>query len=114
MRHVRGFYDLGSLQLYVFRPEVVEQPDPATEQHGHDVHVYLVQQPGLETLLNEARRANRDVLLARQLPGLFDRALYAIRDEGERGSLVVPAVGDGVGKDEDRYVEGMPARPSRS
>src|SRR5215212_6399803 len=85
--HTRGFYDLSLLQLYMLRPEVVEQPDPATEQYGHDVHVDLIQQPSLQTLLNEARRANRDVLLARHLPGLVDRALYTVRDEGERGSL---------------------------
>ena len=74
MGYTRGFYDLGPLQLYVFWPEVVEQPDPTTEQNGHDVHVYLIQQSGLETLLNQARRANRDVFVSSHLPGLVDRS----------------------------------------
>src|SRR5215213_7275533 len=102
--HVWISYQLDPLQFDMFGPEVIEQPDAVPQQHGGQVYVYFVQYPRLETLLDEASSANRDVLLASGSPGLIDRALYTVGDEGERRPLVVPSIGDGVGQDEDRDV----------
>src|SRR5215216_2016339 len=95
-------------------PQVIEQPHAVPQQHGDDIYVYFVQQPRSQTLLDEARSTHRDVLLASRRPGLFDRALHAVCDEGERRPLVVPSVGDGVGQDEDGDVltYGMSAAPT--
>src|SRR5215208_7849568 len=112
--HVWICYQLDPLQFDMFGTKVIEQPDAVPQQYGDQVYVYFVQYPRLETLLDEASSANRDVLLASGSPGLIDGALHTVGDEGERRPLVVPSVGDGVGQDEDRDVlaYGMSAAPT--
>src|SRR5215207_11694211 len=82
--HVWIFYYPSLLEFDVLRPEMVEQPDPIPEQHRNQVYMYHVQEPCPQALLDDARRANRHVLLPGRRPGLFDRALYALRHESER------------------------------
>src|SRR5919199_4585447 len=90
---------------------MVEQPDATSEQDGHKVDVYLVEQPGLDALLNDARGAYGDVLVARYRSCLLDGAFDAIRDERERRSFVDPSLRDRVGDDEGRYAQGGSAAP---
>src|SRR5215211_5564162 len=112
--HVWICYQPGPLQFDMFGSEVIEQPHAVAQQHGDNIYVYFVQQPRSETLLDEARCAHRDVLLTSRRPGLFDRALHAICDEGERRPLVVPSVGGGMGyyEDGDVFAYGMSAAPT--
>ena len=88
--------------------EVLEQPDAVAEEHGDEVDLKLVEQPGLEVLLGDARAAaDRDVLVARGRLGLLERGLDAVGDEGEgRSSLLGHRLAGVVGEDEHRVVEG--------
>src|SRR5207248_1233891 len=89
----------GAFQLDGRRAQVVEQADTATEQHGHQVHLYFVKQPGLDALLHDIRAGYGDVLVPRGLLRLTNGALNAVRDEGEGRSFPGPFLGDGMGND---------------
>ena len=55
MRHARWrLHHAGALQLYGLVAEMVEQPRASAEQHGNEVDLDLVQEPGTEALLGEA------------------------------------------------------------
>ncbi len=54
----------GALQLDRLGAEVVEQPDAVTQQDGHQVDVYLVEDSRSDALLHEARAHHADVLVA--------------------------------------------------
>src|SRR5918997_4274003 len=102
----------GALQLYRLGAQMVEQPDAPSEQDGHQVYVYLVEQPRPDALLRDASGAHGDVLVARDRFRLLDGAFDAVRDERERRSFVNPFSGDGVGDDEGRYAQGgLPPHP---
>ena len=65
----------------------LEEADTAPEEHGSDMHLQLVEEPGSQTLLNDARSTcDRDVLPARGRLRLLERGLNAVRDEDERRS----------------------------
>jgi hypothetical protein len=69
---------------------VLEQPDAAAEEHGGDMDLNLVEQPGLEVLLSDVRATgHRDVLVARGRPRLLERGFDAVADEGERRSSLL-------------------------
>ncbi len=50
--------------------------------------MYLVEQPGLDALLDYAGDSHRDVLVPRNFPRLLDGAFNAVRDEHERRFFV--------------------------
>jgi hypothetical protein len=54
--------------------KLIEQPDAPTEKYRHEVDLHLVEEPGLDALLNEARAAgDRDVLVSGCLASLGER-----------------------------------------
>src|SRR3712207_1135507 len=100
-----------ALQLDRPRTQVLEQPNAVPEQDGHQVNVYLVEEPGPDALLHDARGAYGDVLLARGRFRLLYGALDTIRDERERRPLVYPFLRNGVGEDKGWYPQGGAATP---
>ena len=73
----------------------------------------LVQLPGLQRLLDDARTAaDRNGLAAGRRPSLLERSLDAVGDEGERGAaLLLERLACVVREDEDRNVEGRVVAP---
>ena len=73
----------------------------------------LVELAGLQVLLGDARAAgDADVLLARRGPGLLERGLDPIGDEGERRpALHREGLAGVVGEDEHRDAEGRVIAP---
>ena len=88
--------DADDLEIGGLDREVIEEADPLAKKQRHEVDVDLVDEPSIERLLEDGRRADLDVLLAGSLPRLADGALDAIGDEDERRSLMRPIIGDGV------------------
>src|SRR5215207_10630192 len=90
---------------------MVEQSDTVSEQDGHQVDLYFVEQSRSDALLRDTGGAYTDGLVAcycfRLLYGAFD----AVRDERERRSFVNPFLRERMGNDKDRYVHGVPATP---
>ena len=62
--------------------------DTPSEQDGHQVDMYFVEQSGLDGLLRDTSGAYGDVLILRDRSCLLDDALDAVRDERERRSFV--------------------------
>lgn len=69
MRYTKGLYYPGLFQFDVLRAEMLEQSNTAVKEHGHQVNLCLVEEPGLEVLLGNIRGAHPDILLRRPLPG---------------------------------------------
>src|SRR4051812_25850549 len=70
------------LELDIAAAEVVEQARATTEQHGHDVQLELVEEPGGQVLVDDLGAApEHDVLTVRGLFGLLERPLDAVGDE---------------------------------
>jgi hypothetical protein len=91
---------------------MLEQSDTPSEQDGHQVDVYLVEQLSLDTLLRDIRGSYGDVVLVTcDRSCLLDGALDTIRNERERRSFVDPSLGDRVGDDEGRYTQEGSATP---
>src|SRR5215207_1182069 len=90
---------------------MLEQSDTPSEQDGHQIDVYLVEQSGLNALLGHASGTYGGVLVPRYRSCLLDGALNAVRDERERRSFVDPFLGYRVGDDEGRYAQGGPTTP---
>src|SRR5215218_2209899 len=106
MGYVGSFDHPRTFQVDRSRAQMAEQPDAPTEQDGYQVYMYLVEQPGPDALLRDAGGTHSDVLLACDRFRLLDSALYALRDERERRSLVDPFLWKGMGDDEGRYAQG--------
>src|SRR3712207_51474 len=68
----------GALQFDLRVSQVVEKPDAFSEQDGHQVDTYSVDQPGLDTLLRDVGAARARTLVARGLRSPLDGALYAV------------------------------------
>ena len=57
------------LQLDRLGAETLEQSDPVTDHHWHQVDLELVEEAGLQVLLDDVRAArDRDVLVASRRP----------------------------------------------
>ena len=84
MCHTRGLDHPGAFQFNWFCAQVVEISDTLSEQDGHQVDAYFVNQPGLDALLHNIRAVYRDILVAGDRSGLFNGAFNAVRDERER------------------------------
>ena len=71
--HPRGL-ERGRIQ-----PEPVEQGDAVAEEHGSQVNLDLVEQAGLQVLLDGTRTAgNGHVLFTGSCPSLLERSLDAV------------------------------------
>ena len=73
--------------------EVVEQPHPCTEQHGSLIDLDLVEQPGVQALLDRVGAVHRHGLRAGSRLRLSNGALDAVGDELDRRAGPWPAVG---------------------
>jgi hypothetical protein len=82
---------------------MVEQPNTASEQDGHQVDVYLVEESRPYALLRNAGGTHGDVLVARDRFRLFNCAFDAVRDERVRRSFVGPFLWNRMGDNEGRY-----------
>jgi hypothetical protein len=51
MGHAGGLDHPDSFQLNLLSAELIEQSNAFTEQHGHQVNLYFVKQPGTQVLL---------------------------------------------------------------
>ncbi len=83
MRDPGTFDHPRAFQVYQLGSQIVEKPDAISQQDGHQLNAYCVDQPRLDGLLRHVRPAHAHVLVARDRFRLFDGALYAIRDKGE-------------------------------
>src|SRR5918998_3921251 len=90
---------------------MLEQPDASPEKYWHQVYHYLVEEPGRDALLHDARGHHGDALLARDRFRSPHGAFDPVRDELERRSCVDPSLRDRVGDDEGGYAQGGPAAP---
>jgi hypothetical protein len=74
MRNGRSLDDPDDLQRGLRRAGIVEQAGAGTQEHGCEVDLQLVDQPGLEVLLHDAgATAHEDVLVFGGRPSLFER-----------------------------------------
>ena len=73
-----------SLQFDWIRSRVVEQADPVTEQHRHEVNVQLVQKALSDALLGDIRTHHGDVLVTGGRGRLRDGGCDAVSDERDR------------------------------
>ena len=73
--------DPEGLQFDVVGCEMVEQANTATEQHGHEVDLYLVQQASPKALLRNTGAHQGHVFSPSNCFCLPDGARYTIRDE---------------------------------
>src|ERR687897_1806470 len=108
-REVRYPGALDHLRAFQFdwpRTQMVEQPNTPSEQDGHQVDVYLVEESRPYALLRDARGAHGHVLSTRGRFRLLDRAGDAVRDKRERRSFVDPFLWDRMGDDEGQYAQG--------
>jgi hypothetical protein len=63
---------------------ILEQTKTGAQEHGHDVNVEFIGQPGPQALLRGACCADHcNVFFACSRPDLSDGAFYAIRHEGK-------------------------------
>src|SRR5215216_564149 len=111
MRYPGSLDHPGALQLDRPGAQMVEHPDAVSEQDGHQVDVYLVEESRSDALLHQARADHADVLVARDRFGLLSGAFEAVRDEPERRSFVNPLLWDCMTNNKDRYVQGVSGTP---
>lgn len=65
--------------------EVLEQPDPVAEEHGDEVKLHLVDQSGLQALLDHVRATHdQDVLPIGSRRRIVNGGLDPVQDEVER------------------------------
>ena len=92
--------------------EMVEQPHPCAEQHGSQIDVNLVEQPGVEALLDRLGAVHSHRLRVgsrfRSSNGAFD----AVGDELDCRLGPWPAVGHVVGGDESGHIPRVLAAPA--
>src|SRR6266545_2081818 len=87
MRDARRLDHPRRLELGRVGAELVEEPDAAAQEHGDEVDLQLVEQPGLQVLLRDVGATReRDVLVPGGRASLLERGFDAVGDEGERGS----------------------------
>jgi hypothetical protein len=82
--------------------EVVEEANSGAKQHRGDVDVELVEEPGIQALLNGVGAVDRNGLPGGGGFGLAHGAFDAVGHEVDRRVGSRPAGGDLVGKDERR------------
>ena len=111
MRYPRGRYHPRAFQFDWLIAQVVEKSDTVTQQDGHQIDTYFVNQSGPDALLRNIRAVYNDVLVTCDCFCLFNGALDAVRDEGEGRSCLDPFLGDGMSHHKDRDVQGMSATP---
>src|SRR5215218_847078 len=106
MGDIRARRGAGRLDLERLGPEALEEAGAPSEQDRGDVKTQLVQLPGLQRLLDDARTAaDGDVLFAGRRPSLLERGLDAVGDERERGSaLLLERLAGVMRDDEDGHV----------
>ncbi len=81
MRCPRGLYHPRAFQFDLLGAQMAEQPDAPSEQDGHQIDVYLVEQSGLDGLLRDASGAYGDVLVGRDRLCLLNGFFNAVGDE---------------------------------
>lgn len=89
MRHALPFNHADLFQLWRYIPKMLEQPHAFTQHHGRQINRDFINQPCTESLLQRLRCADGDIFIASNRFGLPNRALDAVRDEGERGAFLV-------------------------
>src|SRR5256885_1548743 len=89
VRHARRLEHLGPLEPGDRRPDAVEEPGSAAQQHRGQVEQEVVDQAGVDRLVDRVRSAcDQDILLGRGGARILDRALEALGDEGEGGPFL--------------------------
>src|SRR6478672_1316890 len=89
MRHKRRLANLRQLEPGQLGTNAVEQPCSVAQQHRGEMDLQLVDQAGVDALVDRVRSAcDRDVLLGRSGARIFDCAFDPVRDEGEGGSAL--------------------------
>ena len=81
MRDPSALNHPGALQFDRPRAQMVEPPDASSEQDGHQVYVYLVEESRSEAMLHAARADPADVLVGCDRFRLLYGAFEAVRDE---------------------------------
>ena len=87
--------------------ELVEEPHSVSEQERSDVDLQLVEQPGLQALLNDVRTSgHRTFLSPAAARACVERGVEPVGDERERRpALLRQRLAGVVGEDEDRDAE---------
>jgi hypothetical protein len=113
MGDTRSLDHAHAVQLDGLGTHPVEQADSVAKQHGNQVKLQLVKQPGRDELPHDVRAAPQQYITVtcrclRLGQGLFD----AIGDEGVgRSSLHDQGLAGMVGDDEDRHAKGRVVPP---
>src|SRR5919109_1861101 len=117
--------DPGALELDLLGSEALEQTAPLAEEHGDDMELHLVEEPGGECELGDCGAVDEHVLVARGLLGLGHRD-FDVRHVGDQRPLTDVDAGLMAAVDEDRHavvvvtapavgrLEGPPAGDDRS
>src|SRR5688572_19279274 len=82
--------------------KVVKHAYTTTDQDRCDIDSNFVNEAGLDGLLQDAGRADHDILISSGLLRLTDRTFHTIRDKSERRTRLDPFLRDVVGDDECR------------
>jgi hypothetical protein len=90
--------------------EAVEQADTFTEEDCGEINVELVEQSGVQALLDRVSAMDADRLVASRRFGLCDGSLHAIGDETHT-RVGRPPVGNMMGDDEGGHSKGMLPTP---
>ena len=93
--------------------EVVEQPHPCAEQHGSLIDVELIEQPGVQALLDRSGAVHEHGLRAGSRLRSSNGALDAVGDELDCRARPWPTVGHVVGDDERGHIPRVLAAVSR-
>lgn len=84
----RGVDHLDDLELDVLAAKMLEHPGAAAKEHGHEMDLDLVHEPGRDVLLSDARAAqNADVLITSDGLRLLEGALDAVGYERVHPSI---------------------------
>ena len=111
VRDAGGPDHAGELELDRRALEVVEQPLAGAEEDRDHVDMHLVDQPGLQVLLDDARpTAQRHVLVAGRRPSLLEGRLDAVGDEVEGGASLLLGRLAGRGGSRRRRARGRAGR----
>ena len=87
---VLAFAHAGAFELVVGDAEIVEQADAVAEHDRHDVDFELIEEPGGQQALRDARAVDEDILVARggfRLPHDLAEVAHVV-DEGPVGDPV--------------------------